>query len=102
MRGAERTFAVMCETWPEAPIYTLLYDEEGTQGRFAGRTIITSPLQRLGASQRNFRVLLPLLGSAARGLDLDGAELVISSSSAFAHTVAVPPGPAPSTCQEAI
>lgn len=92
MRGAERTFAAMAELWPEAPIYTLLYDEEGTQGRFAGRTIITSPLQRLGASQRNFRVLLPLLGPAVRAFDLGDADVVISSSSAFAHAVRVPPG----------
>ena len=37
LRGAERTFAAMADVWPEAPIVTLLYDEEGTDGRFAGR-----------------------------------------------------------------
>ncbi len=35
-RGAERTFSAIAECWPEAPIYTLLYDEEGTEGRFTG------------------------------------------------------------------
>ena len=48
LRGAERTFAVMADTWPDAPIATLLYDEAGTEARFAGRRISTSPLQRLG------------------------------------------------------
>ena len=48
LRGAERTFAAMTDVWPEAPIVTLLYDEDGTQGRFAGRDITTSRLQRLG------------------------------------------------------
>ena len=90
MRGAERTFAAMADEWPDAPIYTILYDEEGTQGRFAGRTIITSPLQRLGARQRTFRVLLPLFERAVRSLDLAGYECVLTSSSAFAHGVEVP------------
>ena len=35
MRGAERTFAAIADCWPEAPIYTLLYDEAGTERRFA-------------------------------------------------------------------
>jgi glycosyltransferase involved in cell wall biosynthesis len=85
MRGAERTFAAMAECWPQAPIYTLLYDEEGTEGRFAGREIHTSPLQRLGVGQKGFRRLLPLFPYAVRGLAVDRHELVVSSSSAFAH-----------------
>ncbi len=32
LRGAERTFAAMTDVWPEAPIFTLLYDEAGTRG----------------------------------------------------------------------
>ena len=92
MRGAERTFAAMADLWPEAPIFTLLYDEDGTQGRFAGRTVIASPLQRLGARQRNFRALLPLFPSAIRALRLGGHDCILTSSSAFAHGVRVPGG----------
>ena len=62
MRGAERTFAAMAGAWPEAPIVTLLYDEAGSEGRFAGRSVSTSFLQRLGARQHNFRALLPAFG----------------------------------------
>ncbi len=36
VRGAERVFLELCEMWPEADIYTAIYDEEGTEGRFAG------------------------------------------------------------------
>ncbi len=92
MRGAERTFAAMTDLWPAAPIFTLLYDEEGTQGRFEGRTVVTSPLQRLGARQRNFRGLLPLFPTAVRRLPLGGHDCIVSSSSAFAHGVRVPVG----------
>ena len=30
MRGAERTFSAIVELYPRAPIFTLLYDEQGT------------------------------------------------------------------------
>jgi glycosyltransferase involved in cell wall biosynthesis len=92
LRGAERTFAAMADIWPDAPIATLLYDEAGTQRRFAERTVATSVLQRLGISQRNFRAALPLFPLAVRRLDLDGFDSVVSSSSAFAHGVRKPDG----------
>ncbi len=92
MRGAERTFAAMADLYPRAPIFTLLYDERGTHGRFAGRSITTSPLQRLGVSQASFRRLLPLYPFAIERLHLPPSEVVLSSSSAFAHGVHVPPG----------
>jgi glycosyltransferase involved in cell wall biosynthesis len=87
MRGAERTFAEIATCWPEAPIYTLLYDPEGTDGRFEHRTVRTSYLQRLRIRQSGFRRLLPLLPRAAESLPVQAHELVISSSSAFAHGV---------------
>jgi glycosyltransferase involved in cell wall biosynthesis len=91
-RGAERTFEAIAECWPEAPIYTLLYDPEGTQGRFAHRDVRPSHLQRLGVSQASFRRLLPAFPWAVRSLPLSGYELVVSSSSAFAHGVRPPAG----------
>jgi glycosyltransferase involved in cell wall biosynthesis len=90
LRGAERTFAAMADAWPEAPIVTLLYDEAGTEERFAGRAVTTSPLQRLGLSQGNFRALLGAFPTATRRLDLSGFDCVVSSSSAFAHGVRTP------------
>jgi glycosyltransferase involved in cell wall biosynthesis len=92
MRGAERTFAAMAEMYPQAEIFTLLYDESGTNERFAGRSITTSPLQRLGTVQANFRRLLPLYPWAVERLRLPPVDVVLSSSSAFAHGVHVPPG----------
>ncbi len=92
MRGAERTFAAMAELYTQAPIFTLLYDEQGTDRRFAGREITTSPLQRLGVGQANFRRLLPLYPAAAGRLRPPASDVVISSSSAFAHGLRAPEG----------
>src|SRR5215208_7117216 len=92
LRGAERTFAAIADTWPAAPIATLLYDEAGTEGRFTGRQVATSPLQRLGIRQQHFRAALPLFPTAVRRLGLGEADRVVSSSSAFAHGVRKPRG----------
>lgn len=91
MRGAERTFAAMAELYPDAPIFTLLYDEAGTNGRFSGREITTSALQRAGVGQGSFRRLLPLYPWAVERLRPDDCRVVLSSSSAFAHGLRVPP-----------
>jgi glycosyltransferase involved in cell wall biosynthesis len=91
LRGAERVFAAICDAWPEADVYTTIYDEQGTEGRFAARTPRTSFLQRLRPTARTFRPLLPLYPYAIESLDLQGYDVVISSSSAWAHGVLVDP-----------
>jgi glycosyltransferase involved in cell wall biosynthesis len=87
VRGAERVFIELCEMWPDADIYTAVYDEEGTEGRFSGRNVYSSFLQRLHPSAATFRALLPLYPAAVESFDLSGYDLVISSSSAWAHAV---------------
>src|SRR3954452_15631767 len=92
LRGAERVFAAMCDAWPEADVFTAVYDEAGTEGRFADRAPVTSFLQRLRPTARTFRPLLPLYPHAIESLDLSGYDIVVSSSSAWAHGVLVEPG----------
>src|SRR6478735_10467826 len=79
LRGAERVF-------------TAVYDERGTEGRFADRTVHTSFLQRVRPTARTFRPLLPFYPHAVESFDLRGYDLVVSSSSAWAHGVLVDPG----------
>ncbi len=87
VRGAERVFIELCEMWPDADIFTAVYDEEGTERRFADRTVHSSFLQRLKPSARTFRALLPLYPAAIESFDLSDYDLVVSSSSAWAHAV---------------
>jgi len=87
LRGAERVFLVLCDLFPDADVFTAVYDEEGTEGRFAHRAITTTFLQRMRPTARTFRALLPLYPYAMESLDLGGYDLVLSSSSAWAHGV---------------
>jgi glycosyltransferase involved in cell wall biosynthesis len=92
MRGAERTFAAISDLFAQAPIFALLHDAHGTNGRFADRSITTSHLQRFGVGQSTFRRLLPLYPHAVEQLRLPQSDVVLSSSSAFAHGVRIPAG----------
>jgi glycosyltransferase involved in cell wall biosynthesis len=87
LRGADRVFLEMCELWPDADVFTPIYDEEGTEGRFAHRRVHTSFLQKLRPNRRTFRALLPFYPAAVESFDLSGFDLVLSSSSAWAHAV---------------
>ncbi|MBV9110964.1 MAG: glycosyltransferase [Gemmatimonadetes bacterium] len=87
LRGAERVFLELCAMWPHADIYTAVYDEQGTEGRFSGRALNTSFLQRLHPTARTFRALLPLYPAAIESFDVSDYDLVVSSSSAWAHGI---------------
>ena len=92
MRGAERVFLEMCEMWPDADIFTPIYNERGTEGRFAHRQVHTSFLQALRPRRQTFRALLPFYPAAIESFDLSGYDVVVSSSSAWAHGVICDPG----------
>ncbi len=87
VRGAERVFAALCELFPEADLFTAIYDPRGTEGRFEGRNIHTTFLQKLHPTARTFRPLLPFYPYAMESLDLGDYDLVVSSSSGWAHGV---------------
>src|SRR6266540_882575 len=92
LRGAERVFAAICDAWPEADVFTAVYDERGTEGRFAARAPRTSFLQRLRPRRarrprRGARLLLPqpvpLRLVRARG-DARGAQRADAAAAAGA------------------
>ncbi len=81
--GAERVFQVMADMYPEAPIYTLFYDEALAGERFPGREIRTSFLQKFPKWLRESNWLLPLYPVAVETLDLRNFDIVLSSSGAW-------------------
>ena len=84
--GAERVVLELSRIWPQAAIYTSLYRPESTLPNFYDRDIRTSPLDRLPVD-RAFRSLLPLYPLAFRSFGTLSEDLVISSSSGWAHAV---------------
>jgi len=88
--GAERCVLEMASIWPEAPIYTSLYRRESTFPEFDNHRIVTSPLDRLPVD-RGFRNLFPFYPAAFRTFGALRQDVVISSSSGWAHGVRTAP-----------
>lgn len=85
--GAERVVVAMARLYEDAPIYTSLYVPDQTFEEFRSRDVRTSFLQSAPFKQSLFEALLPLYPRAFRSFDLSGFDLVISSSTHWAHHV---------------
>lgn len=88
--GAERVVLEMASIWPQAPIYTSLFRPQSTFPEFGGRDVRTSPLNRLPVDE-GFRNLFPLYPAAFRAFGTLDEDVVISSSSGWAHGVRTAP-----------
>ncbi len=84
--GAERSALELARLVPDAPLYTSFFDARTFSDRIDPARVHPWPLQRL-TDGRRFRGLLPLYPIYFSTLDLRGAELVISSSVAFAKAI---------------
>jgi len=86
--GAEKVLETLTEMFPEAPIYTLLYDKERMRGKFAGKDIRTSFLQKFPRfMRRHHKWLLPFYPTAPETFNLRDFDLVISSSGAWSKGI---------------
>lgn len=89
--GAERMLQVLSAMFPQAPIYTLIYDENLTGHVFEGRTIITSFLQKLPLTKNHHRLFPLLMPIAIEQFDFSDYDLVISISASFAKGIITKP-----------
>lgn len=86
--GAERVLEEFMKMYPEADIFTLMYDEEKVGIVFPKEKIhCTWPAQWLYNLTKKPRASLPLMTFSVSEINLSGYDLIISSSSWFAHGV---------------
>lgn len=91
MGGAERVLMAFHEIFPDAPVYTSIYDPKRVDPAFQKMDVRTSFMQRLPLVTKHHQPYLPLYPFAMEKLDLRGYDLVLSSSSAFAKGVITRP-----------
>ncbi|GAB4235158.1 MAG: glycosyltransferase family 4 protein [Elainellaceae cyanobacterium] len=84
--GAERVFELLCKRFPDADIFTSLYNSKQTID-LGDRFVHTTGLQHIPGAAKYFRLLAPFYYPAFRSLDLQDYDLIISSSSSFAKGV---------------
>jgi len=91
-RGGERVFELLCGTFPQASVLTLLYKREVSGPMVNAHRVRTSFLQWIPRVERFHRYLLPLMPMAIESLALPDADLVVSSSHCVAKGVRPKPG----------
>lgn len=92
--GAEKVLEVLHEIYPDAPIYTILYDKDGTREIFEKKeyNIIPSYLQKYpGFIRKRSKLLLSKFPSAVESFDLTKYDVVITSSNSFSHGAIIKP-----------
>ena len=90
MRGGEKVLDVLCEVFPAADLFTLVHVPGSISATIERRRIVRSPIQWLPAAARRYREYLPLFPFAIEQFDLDGYDLVVSTSHCAAKSVVVP------------
>ena len=91
MRGGEKVLEVLCELFPDAPVYTLLYEPGKLSPTIESHEIRESFIPKLPFALRGYRSYLPLFPLAVRRMDLSEFDLIVSTS----HCVAKSARPQP-------
>jgi hypothetical protein len=84
--GAERVFELLCKHFPDADIYTSIYDRKNTID-LGDRLVQTTFLQNIPISRKYFRLFAPFYYAAFNSLNLEAYDLILSSSASFAKGV---------------
>ncbi|MEI6597226.1 MAG: glycosyltransferase [bacterium] len=85
--GAEKVLKVLAEMFPEAPIFTLLYEKKNTDKYYRHRHIETSIIQKLPGGISHYQWYMPFMPMAVEFFALSDYDLVISDTSSFAKGV---------------
>src|SRR3989344_1038359 len=85
--GAERVLEIFQEIYPQAPTYTLLFDQSKLGQTFKDKDIRTSFLQNWPGALKHYQWFLPLMPTATESYDLMAYDAVLSSCSAMAKGI---------------
>jgi len=89
--GSEQVVLELLEMFPQAELFTSVYDPSPWPAQITERRVHSSWLGRIPGAVRHYPKLLPLMNRAFRSFDLSSFDLVLSSSHACAKNVRTPP-----------
>jgi glycosyltransferase involved in cell wall biosynthesis len=87
MRGGEKCLEVFCELFPDADLYTLVYDADAVSPIIKRMNVTVSWINGLPAARKYFRYLLPLFPQAVENFELGDYDLILSSSHCVAKGI---------------
>jgi glycosyltransferase involved in cell wall biosynthesis len=91
MRGGERVLEALCELYPQADVFTHVYEPSAISEKIRSHRVRTTFIQKLPFATKLYKQYLPLMPCALEQLDLHDYDLVISSESGPAKGIIVRP-----------
>jgi glycosyltransferase involved in cell wall biosynthesis len=92
MRGGEKMLEALLELFPEADIYTHVYDPDAVSPRINAHRVYTSSVNRLPFAKKLYQNYMPFMPNALAEFDLQDYDVVISSEAGPAKGVVPAPG----------
>ena len=89
--GSEDVVIELLKMFPNAELFTSIYDPAPWPVLITERRVHPSPLDKIPGASRNYQKLLPLMTAAFRSFDFSRFDLVLSSSHACAKNIRTPP-----------
>jgi glycosyltransferase involved in cell wall biosynthesis len=90
--GSEDVVIELLEMFPDAELFTSIYDPEPWPAIVTERPVHASRLNRIPGARAHYPKLLPLMTAAYRAFDFSRFDLVLSSNHACAKNIRTPPG----------
>jgi len=91
MRGGEKVIESLCELFPQADIYTHVYNPDNISDIIKQHKIQTTFISKLPFAKRYYKTYFPLMPVALEQLDLRDYDLIISSESGPAKGIITSP-----------
>jgi len=79
MRGGEKMLEALLEMYPQADIFTHVYNPEAVSDLIKSKKIITSRINKLPGAKKYYQFYMPLMPNALIDFNLNDYDLVISS-----------------------
>ena len=92
MRGGEKVVEELCRLFPEADIYTNVYNPDKISDTIKSHKIYTTKINGWPMAKKMYQKYMPFMPNALMELDLTGYDLIISSESGPAKGVCPAPG----------
>ncbi len=89
--GAEWVLTVLKEMFPDAPVYTTVYNKDRMPAYFQHFDIRTSFIQKFPFGKTKYKAYLPFMATAVEQWDLSEYDVVLSCNHSVAKGVITPP-----------
>ena len=91
MRGGEKVLEELCKMFPQADVYTNVYNPKKISQTIKSHKIFTTKVNKYPMATKLYQKYMPFMPNALMQLDLTGYDLIISSESGPAKGVCPSP-----------